>query len=174
MGTNIFIPFLFLICLIIIEMIKKSNNDDLIKENCKSQEQYENIKNAKKVFHQTKTANFLLILAIATLIIFILCDFTSIEATIIDYISADFFDETKFDRTLYFVPFYILIAREIIIQVKIGEFLLKYFNVKEPVLEENIIKTILYKKKKPIKINFTKNNNNESKDNQESKKDSQS
>lgn len=164
---NIIISLLLLASLIIVELIKKSNNDDLIKENCKNQEQYENIINAQKVYHRTKLSKILIAITALILIIFILWDFTSIEVAIIEFISPEFYTETPFDRTLYFIPIYVLVAREIIIQVKIGEFLLKYFNVEEPVLEENIIKSILYKKKTPVEKKPIINNTIE-----ETKKDS--
>lgn len=156
MERNIIIPVIVLILLILVDSVKQSNNDDLIKENCKSQEQLANINNAKKVFRRTKTSFVLLMLSILSLIICILCDFTSIDAAVIDYLSTDFYKEQAFDRIFYFLPVYIFIAREILIQVKIGEFLLKFFNVEEPILEENLLKTLLYKKKPKEEIKFTK------------------
>lgn len=156
MEASIVIPIIVLILLILVEYVKQSNNDDLIKENGKTQEQIANINNAKKVFRKTKTSLIVLAIAILSLMICLVCDFTSIDAAIIDYLSTDFYTEEAFDRTLYFLPIYIFIAREIIIQVKIGEFLLKFFNVEEPVLEENLLKTLLYKKKPQEKIKFTK------------------
>lgn len=147
MKLDIIVPIIILALFIIIYTIKQSNNEDIIKENCKSKEQLANINNAKKVFSKTKVSNIVLILDLLILIIFLICDFTSLDAQIIDYISSDFYTESDFDRTLYFIPIYIYIARLIYNQVKYGEFLLKFFNVKEPVLEENLIKTLLYKKK---------------------------
>ena len=64
---NIIISLLLLASLIIVELVKKSNNDDLIKENCKNQEQYENIINAQKVYHRTKLSKILI--AITALIL---------------------------------------------------------------------------------------------------------
>lgn len=161
MGSSIIVPILILICFIIVEEVKQSNNDDLIKENCKNKEQYENIQNAKKVFRKIKISIILLIIAILTLILLLIIDFTDLEVGIMEFISSDFYTKQEVDRTLYFVPLYILIAREIIIQVKFGEFLLKFFNVKEPVLEESLLKTILYKKKgQPITKFLLKSNKN--------------
>lgn len=128
--------------------IKNNNNEDIIKENCKSKEDLANINNAKKVYSKTKISTTLLILTFTSLIIILLANFTDIDRAIIDYFSNEFYyEEEGFNYYLYLLPIYIYISRIILNEVKLGEFLLKYFKVDEPVLEENIIKTLLYKKK---------------------------
>ena len=68
-----------------------------------------------------------------------------------DYFSADFVTEQEFDRLLYFIPLYLIVANLIYTQVNIGDFILKYFKTKEEELEINIDKekllSLLYKKK---------------------------
>ena len=138
---------IIVIILILLCIVRISNNNDLIKENSKDKKNdLENVKNARKYFSNKKTFKCLLIASIISIIIIIICDFTSIDAAIIDYFSTDIYQEKELNKVLYLVPIYIFVIREIIIEVKIGDFLFKYYKVEEPVLEENLLKTILYKK----------------------------
>ncbi len=140
---------IILIFLILLYAVRIMNNEDLVKNNSKDNlTDKANIKNARKHFAKKKEYKYMLIASIITLIIVLICDFTSLEATIIDYFSYDFYAEKEMNKTLYLLPIYIFVIRQIIIEVKIGEFLLKYYKVDEPVLEENILKGILYKQKK--------------------------
>lgn len=150
------ILFVILAILILVCAIKISNNNDLIANNCQSENDLENIKNAKKVFRKAKTYNYLLIAVFLSIIVLIICAYTDIDYKIIDFISIELVEEQDvvFDFNFFFLPLYIFVIREILIQVKIGEFLLKYFDAKEPELKfnDNIIKNILYKKpKQPVK-----------------------
>ncbi len=140
---------IILVILILLVIIRRSNNDDIINNNAKYESDIANITNAKKVFRKSKTANYMFIATLLILIILMACNFTKIDYLILDYISADFVEEPKFDYLLYFIPAYIAVVREIFIQVKIGEFLLKYFQVEEDELDINneVIKPILKKTK---------------------------
>ncbi len=145
-----FICLAILILLIIICAARLSNNEDLIVKNCKNENDYENIKNAKKVFRKSKVAKNLMLLIYAIIIILLLCAFTDIDFQIIDFISTDIISKESitFNYNLFFIPIYIYVIRECIIQVKIGEFLLKFFNDNEPIPPEINLKSLLYKKKK--------------------------
>ena len=81
------------------------------------------------------------------LIVLLLSQYTDIDKYIIDYLSTEFYQEKALDTTLYYIPIYIIIMRFIVIEVKVGDYLYKYFKVEEPHLEENPLKSILYKKK---------------------------
>lgn len=142
------IMFIILALLIILCAIRMINNDDLIVNNCKSETDLANINNAKKVFRKAKTYNYLLLAIYASIVILLICAFTDIDYHVINFISLDIVtpEDVEFNINYCFLPIYIYIVREILIQVKIGEFLLKYFKTDEPVLEENILKSLLYKK----------------------------
>ena len=135
-----------LLCLIC--LVKIVNNNDIIKEKQKSTEDKANIKNARKVYSNSKTAQILLILVGVTILIIILCQFTKIDTIIINYFSSDFYEEDFFKMNYYYLPAFLLVIRQIIIEVKVSEFLYKYFNVtEEEINTKDLIKGILYKKK---------------------------
>ena len=137
------ILIIVLVFLILLYIVRISNNKDVIKQNSKdSITDNANIKNARKHFSNKKTFKYLLLLAILLTIVFLISDFTSIEAEIIDYFALDFYQEQEFNRILYLIPIYIMVVRNIILEVKMGEFLFKYYKVDEPELDESLIKTI--------------------------------
>lgn len=159
--------FVILFFLIILVIIRISNNKDLINSHSKNEIDIANIENAKKVFRRSKTSNYFLIGTISIFIVLLLCNFTDIDYKIIDYISADFVDNPSFSYYLYLIPIYLLVIREIFIQVKIGEFILKFFKVEEEEinLKDEVIKPILKSAlyKKPSSSNQVTNNVNETK-----------
>jgi Ca2+/H+ antiporter len=135
------ILIIVLIFLILLYIVRISNNKDIIKENSKDQiTDNANIKNARKHFANKKTFKYLLLLTILLTIVFLISDFTSIEAEVIDYFALDFYQEQEFNRILYLIPIYIIVVRNIILEVKMGEFLFKYYKVDEPVLDESLLK----------------------------------
>lgn len=141
------IIYIILVFLILILAARISNNNDIIRENSKDKRKdLANMKNARKFYSTKKTFKIMLIAAIIILGISLIWDFTSIEVSIIDYFATEIYKEEPFNRQYYLIPIYILIIRQIIIEVKVGDFLFKYFQVEEPVLEQNLLKTILYKK----------------------------
>ena len=137
---------LVLVFMILVYLVKKSSNSEVIRENCKTPNDKANVVNARKVYNNTNTSKVLLIASIAALIFVILLKFTSLEYVIRDYISSDFVEEKEFSYLIFVAPAYIFVSRLIINEVKLGDFLYKFFKVKEPELEENLIKTILFKK----------------------------
>lgn len=135
------ILIIVLIFLILLYIVRISNNQDIIKQNSKDKiTDTANIKNARKHFSNKKTFKYLLLLAILLIIFFLISDFTSIEAKIIDFFAYDFYEEQDFNKLLYLVPIYIIIVRNIILEVKMGEFLFKYYKVDEPELDESLLK----------------------------------
>ena len=142
-----------LIALFIVMYGRISKNNDLIKKNNKTIVDTANVKNAKKYFHNTKIATITLLIGVFILLFCIVCEFTDIETNFIDMFSTDIIENIELDRKFYFFPLYFLIAREIYIQVKISEYLQKFFDDHE--IEEKIdlksidIKKILYKPAKP-------------------------
>lgn len=136
-----------LLCLIVLYIIKLNANSELIRDHCKTDSDAINVKNGQKVFYKTRISIILLIIGVGSLLLCLIFNFTNLGNMVIDYFSYDFYKAKDFNLYYYYIPAYVFVIREIIVQVKIGDFLYKYFNVKEPELEENILKTILYKKK---------------------------
>lgn len=135
------ILIIVLIFLILLYIVRISNNQDIIKQNSKDKiTDTANIKNARKHFSNKKTFKYLLLLSILLIIFFLISDFTSLEAQIIDFFAYDFYEEQDFNKLLYLVPIYIIIVRNIILEVKMGEFLFKYYKVDEPELDESLLK----------------------------------
>ena len=144
------IIILTLILLILVYIVRISNNNDIINNNQKTEEDKLYIKELKKSEHITKVSIALCAIAAILLIIFLICDFTSLDYIFYDYLAIDFVEEKNFDRMLYIIPICIVIANLIYTQVNIGDKLLKYFKTKEEELEINIDKekllSLLYKK----------------------------
>jgi len=143
---------LILAFLFVIYYVKLTGNIDIAKQCCKTEQDKANVKNARKIYSTTKASIGLIVLAVLSLIVVLLLHFTNISYVVKDFISADFVDKTKKDFNLfsYLIPLYIIACRQIMIEVKVSEFLYKFFNVEEPELEENplnSIKSLLYKKK---------------------------
>ncbi len=144
---------LILVLLCLLTYIRISNNEDLVVANAKDETDLANIKNAKKVYRKAKDVKILLYVALISIAILLICAFSDIDYYLIDYISLDLVnkDDVAFDFNYFFFPAYVLVIREILIQVKIGEFLLKFFKAEEPHLEESplvSLKSLLYKKPK--------------------------
>jgi len=146
------ILILILAFLCVIYYVKLTGNKDIAKQCCKTEQDKANVKNARKIYSTTKTSIGLIVIAVISLIVVLLLHFTNIGYVVKDFISADFVDETekKFNLFSYLIPLYIIACRQIMIEVKVSEFLYKFFNVEEPQLEENplnSLKSLLYKKK---------------------------
>lgn len=137
--------------LVVVYIARKSNNDDLVKKNAKYQEELQIIKERKKKEYKGKVFIVLSVASIVLLIAFILCDFTSIDYIVADYMSAEIVQEQEFERLFYFIPAFIMVTNLIYAEVNIGDFILRYFKTKEEEVEINInkekIMSLLYKKK---------------------------
>ena len=136
---------LILVLFIIILIVKYLTNKETIYNNCQNENDLANIKYARKYYTKTRTSYVALIFSLVALIVLLLSQYTDIDKYIIDYFSTDFYQEKPLDTTLYYIPIYILVMRFIVIEVKVGDYLYKYFQVEEPHLEENPLKSILYK-----------------------------
>ena len=143
---------LVLLALCLVCYVKFTSNRELAKNNCKTDVDKANVKNARKTYSRTATTKVLLLLAALSLIVVLLMNFTNLEFILKDFISADFVEEGKtFSYYFYLIPLYILVSRQIIIEVNIGAFLYKFFNVEEPEYEGGALKNMLYKKAGPKK-----------------------
>jgi hypothetical protein len=143
---------LVLVFMILVYLVKKSSNSEVIKENCKSPNDKANVINARKVYNNTITSKVLLIASFVVLVFVILLKFTPLEYVIRDYISSDIEEQKDFSYLIFLAPAYIFVSRLIINEVKLGDFLYKFFKVKEPELEENPLKMIVDKAfRKPVK-----------------------
>lgn len=136
-----------LIFLILICLVKISNNQDIIKNHCKTRDDKANVKNAKKVFGHARYSIIMLIISIISVVIILICQFTTIDTVIINYFSVDIYEADFFNHNFYYVPVFLIICRQIIIEVKLSEFLHKFFNVvEEEISGKEVIKSYLYKK----------------------------
>ncbi len=73
-----FVLLLVFIALCFIYYLKIMSNKDIVKQGCKTEQDKANVKNARKTYSTTKTAYFLLALAILSLIVVLLIQFTNI------------------------------------------------------------------------------------------------
>lgn len=142
--------YLLLGLIIFIFIIRKSNTDDLIKEaNLTTAEQ-------KKEFNENvlliKSTKFSCILLGATLISIIAI--LLIRQTNIDLFFIKYFDNVLAKKglelpiTWYALPFFILVIRGIIVEVNIGDYIKKTYNLIEVEVDvKGEVKNLLVKKK---------------------------
>ena len=144
---------IILFVLIIVYIIRISNNNDIIKKHIKTEEDKAFIKKTKKEQHKTKLSLALFGISIVVLIICLICDYTTIDYILLDYFSTEFIKEPEFNKLFYFTTPYILIINLIYTQVNIGDKILNYFKTQEEELAielgaaKEIVMGILYKKK---------------------------
>lgn len=143
----ILIGFIFLIY-----YVRKSNTDDLIKKANLNSEQTTlldtEIINAKT----SKIACLLYLIALITLIIIGLIRLTSIEIKFMNYFGTGInHKEIIIPIIWYIAPFVILTIRGIIIEVNVGDYIQKTYNITEEEVDlkevTNSLKGLLYKKK---------------------------
>ena len=149
------ILFIVLLFLIVIYIVKKSGNDDIAKQHSKTPSDKANVANARKVYRRATTEKILLIATIVSIIVLVLLQFTDIGYIIEDYISPDFVERREFNPMYYLLPCYLFVTRIIIVEVRVGDYIYKYFNLEEPELDVNakeLIKSMLYKKSKPAPV----------------------
>lgn len=139
---------IILVFILIICIVKIISNNDIAKEHAKTPEAIANVKNAKKVLSRAKYSIILLIAAIVLTILILISKYTEIDTAIIEYFSTDFYRKDFYNPKFFYIPAFILVSRQIIVEVKISEFLHKYFNlVEEEVDTKELLKSVLYKKK---------------------------
>ncbi len=137
-----------LIFLILICVVKISSNLDLVKNNSKTSEDKANYRNAVKFYNTSNYALGILVLAIIIIIVLVICQFTELDTVVINYFKVDFYTEDFFKSIYYYIPAFMLVIRQIIVEVKISEFLYKYFKVTEEEVDtKDLVRNILYKKK---------------------------
>lgn len=137
-----------LIFLVLLYFVKVSNNNDIIDTKCETVEDQANIKNAKKVFSRARYSIIMLIISIIFILLIVICQFTNLDTVIINYFSVDIYQADFFNANYYYIPIFLLISRQILLEVKLSEFLHKYFEVKEEEIStKEVIHTLLYKPK---------------------------
>lgn len=162
---------LVLAALVILYLVKLTGNAEIIEQNCRTDSDAVNVKAGQKAFYKTRESVILLVAGIISLILCVICHKTNLANWLIDYISFDFYEYKEFNMYFYLVPVYCFVIRGIIAQVKIGDFLYKYFNVKEPELDMSvgdIVKSLLYKKKPDSTVKSNGENNEVSENKNES------
>lgn len=139
-----------LIFLVLLCFVKISNNNDIIDAKCETVEDQANVKNAKKVFSRARYSIIMLIISIFFILLIIICQFTNLDTIVINYFSVDIYQADFFNANYYYIPIFLLISRQILLEVKLSEFLHKYFEVKEEEIStKEVIHNLLYKPKEP-------------------------
>ena len=142
--------YLLLGLIVFVFIIRKSNTDDLIKEaNITTDEQKNNfIENVLKI-KSTKSSCALLTASLISIIVIALIRHTSIDLFFLQYFDNILIkEELNVPYTWYALPLFIIIIRGIIIQVNIGDYIKKTFNLTEVEVDvKSEVKNLLVKKK---------------------------
>ena len=137
--------------IVFIYFIRKSNTSDLIKQaNMTTEEQLDKFEEAVQTIKSTQFSCLLLAICLISLITVGLIRHTSIELFFMNYFGTGIFrDQVEISYLWYGIPFFSLVIRGIIIQVNIGDYIKKNFDLQEE--EINVIaegKKLLTKPKK--------------------------
>jgi hypothetical protein len=137
--------------IVFIYIIRKSNTADLIKQaNIETDEQEDIFDDAVLNIKSTKLSCIFLATSLISLIVIVLIRYTTIELFFMNYFGSEWFrEDITISLAYYGIPFFILIIRGIIVQVNIGDYVKKNFNLHEE--EVNIkdeAKKLLFKPKK--------------------------
>ena len=148
--------YLLLGFIVFIYIIRKSNTADLIKQaNIETDEQEDAFDDAVEEIKSTKLTCIFLAISLISIIVIVLIRYTTIELFFMNYFGSEWFrEDITISMAYYGVPFFALIIRGIIIQVNIGDYVKKNFNLHEE--EVNIkdeAKKLLFKpKKKTVEV----------------------
>ena len=136
--------------IIFIYFIRKSNTNDLIKQANLNNEQEDAFEDAVLEIKSTKLACSLLAISLVSIITIALIRFTTIELFFMNYFGTGLFrDDITISFAYYGIPFFALVIRGILVQVNIGDYIKKNYNLQEE--EVNLLqegKKLLYKQKK--------------------------
>lgn len=145
------IIYLLLGFIVFIYFIRKSNTSDLIKQiDFKTEEQEDEFEEAVITIKSTQLSCIFLAISLISLITIALIRFTSIELFFMNYFGSGIFrDQVEVPLAWYGLPFFALIIRGILVQVNIGDYVKKHYDLHEveiSIREET--KKILFSKKK--------------------------
>lgn len=143
----ILIGFIFLIYL-----VRKSNTDDLIKQaNITTDDQKNKLAEESLKYKTTKFSCLLFSIALISLVAIAAIRLTSLEVAFLDYFGTGInHKEVYISPIWYITPFFVLVIRGIIIEVNLGDYVLRTYNLKEEEIDTkealNSIKGMFYKK----------------------------
>lgn len=143
----VLIGFIFLIYL-----VRKSNTDDLIKQaNITTEDQKNKLEEETLKYKTTKFSCLLFSIALISLVAVAAIRLTSLEVAFLDYFGTGInHKEIHIPLIWYITPLFVLVVRGIIIEVNLGDYVLKTYNLKEEEIDAkealNSIKGMFYKK----------------------------
>lgn len=144
--------YLILGLILFIFIIRKSNTDDLIKEaNITTNEQKKEFEDKVIDIKSTKFSCLLLLACLLSIIVIAIIRHTSIELFFIQYFdNALRKEEMYIPLAWYALPFFIIVVRGIIVEVNIGDYIKKSYNLTEVEVDvKGEVKNLLVKKKTP-------------------------
>lgn len=146
--------YLLLGLIIFVFIIRKSNTDDLIKEaNLTTVEQKKEFNENVLLIKSTKFSCILLTATLISIIAILLIRQTDIDLFFIKYFDNILVKEgLNLPITWYALPFFILVIRGIIVEVNIGDYIKKTYNLTEVEVDiKGEVKNLLVKKKPSTK-----------------------
>jgi hypothetical protein len=125
--------YILLGLILLLYVVRRSNTSDLYKlANITTNEQIKNYDDSILVIKSTKFSCLLLLCALISLITITLIRHTKIELFFMNYFGTEIYrDDISINFAWYALPFFIIIIRGIIIEVNIGDYLKKNYNLTE-------------------------------------------
>ena len=143
--------YILLGLILLLYIVRRSNTSDLYKlANITTDEQIKNYDDSILVIKSTKFSCLLLLCALISLVTITLIRHTKIELFFMNYFGTGIFrDDISIHYVWYALPFFIIIIRGIIIEVNIGDYLKKNYNLtEEEISAKEAVKGLLFKPKK--------------------------
>ena len=143
--------YILLGLILLVYIVRRSNTSDLYKlANITTDEQVKNYDDSILVIKSTKFSCLLLLCALISLITITLIRHTKIELFFMNYFGTEIYrDDISINFAWYALPFFIIIIRGIIIEVNIGDYLKKNYNLtEEEISVKEAVKGLLFKPKK--------------------------
>lgn len=137
--------------IVFIYFIRKSNTNDLVKQANLNDEQEDAFEEAVAEIKSTKLSCAFLAISLISIIVIVLIRFTTIELFFMNYFGNGWFrEDITVSLAYYGIPFFALIIRGIIIQVNIGDYIKKNYDLHEEEVDlKKEAKKLLFKQKKP-------------------------
>lgn len=143
--------YILLSLILLLYVVRRSNTSDLYKlANITTDEQINNYNDSILTIKSTKFSCLLLLCALISLVTITLIRHTKIELFFMNYFGTGIFrDDISIHYAWYALPFFIIIIRGIIIEVNIGDYLKKNYNLtEEEISAKEAVKGLLFKPKK--------------------------
>ena len=123
----------------------------MIKQANLSDEQEDIFEEAVAEIKSTKLSCAFLAISLISIIVIVLIRFTTIELFFMNYFGNGWFrEDITISLAYYGIPFFALIIRGIIIQVNIGDYIKKHYDLHEEEVDlKKEAKKLLFKQKKP-------------------------